>query len=112
MAEIYNHLFETITGNKIVKAFTMEKFELKKFYEATKNFFKTSMKLAMIESLSSPFMEVIGGAVGAFVLWVGMQRIAEGHISPGDFGSFVVAIFYSFTPIKRLSRALKFNRQN
>jgi len=105
MAEIYNHLFETITGNKIVKAFTMERFELKKFYEATKNYFKSSMKLAVIESLSSPFMEVIGGAVGAFVLWVGMQRITEGYISPGDFGSFVVAIFYSYTPIKRLSRA-------
>jgi len=105
MAEIYNHLFETITGNKIVKAFTMERFELKKFCEATKNFFKSSMKLAVIESLSSPFMEVIGGAVGAFVLWVGMQRITEGYISPGDFGSFVVAIFYSYTPIKRLSRA-------
>lgn len=105
MAEIYNHLFETITGNKIVKAFTMEKFELKKFYEVTKNFFKSNMKLAVIESLSSPFMEVIGGAVGAFVLWVGMQRISEGNITPGDFGSFVVAIFYSFTPIKRLSRA-------
>jgi subfamily B ATP-binding cassette protein MsbA len=105
LADIYNHLFETITGNKIVKAFTMERFELKKFFEATKNFFKSSMKLAVIESLSSPFMEVIGGAVGAFVLWVGMQRITEGYISPGDFGSFVVAIFYSYTPIKRLSRA-------
>ncbi|MBN1224767.1 MAG: ABC transporter ATP-binding protein [Candidatus Aminicenantes bacterium] len=105
MADIYSNLFETITGNKIVKAFTMEKFELKKFYSATKNYFKTSMRLAVIESLSSPFMEFLGGIVGAFVLWVGMQRITDGHISPGDFGSFIVAIFYSYTPIKRLSRA-------
>jgi len=105
MAAIYGNLHETITGNKIVKAFTMEKFELKKFYEATRNYFRTSMRLAVIESLSSPFMEFLGGAVGAFVLWVGMQRISDGHISPGDFGSFVVAIFYSYTPIKRLSRA-------
>jgi len=105
MAEIYRNLFETITGNKIVKAFTMEKFELKKFFSATKNYLKSSINLAVVESLSSPFMEFLGGAVGAFVLWVGMQRIAEGHISPGDFGSFIVAIFYSYTPIKRLSRA-------
>jgi subfamily B ATP-binding cassette protein MsbA len=83
----------------------MERFELKKFYEATKNFFKSSMRFARIESLSSPFMEFLGGAVGAFVLYVGMRRITEGYISPGDFGSFVVAIFYSYTPIKRLSRA-------
>jgi subfamily B ATP-binding cassette protein MsbA len=105
MAGIYDQLYESITGSKIVKAFTMERFELKKFYEATKNFFGSSMRLARIESLSSPFMEFLGGAVGAFVLYVGMQRITEGYISPGDFGSFVVAIFYSYTPIKRLSRA-------
>ncbi len=105
MAGIYEQLYESITGSKIVKAFTMERFELKKFLEATQNFFKSSMRLARIESLSSPFMEFLGGAVGAFVLYVGMQRITEGYISPGDFGSFVVAIFYSYTPIKRLSRA-------
>ncbi len=105
MARIYEQLYESITGSKIVKAFTMEQFELKKFLEATKNFFKSSMRFARIESLSSPFMEFLGGAVGAFVLYVGMQRITEGYISPGDFGSFVVAIFYSYTPIRRLSRA-------
>jgi subfamily B ATP-binding cassette protein MsbA len=105
MAEIYEQLYESITGGKIVKAFTMEKFELKKFYNTTMNFFKASMQLARIESLSSPFMEVMGGAVGAFVLWVGMRRITEGYISPGDFGSFVVALFYSYTPIKKLSQA-------
>lgn len=105
MAGIYEQLLESITGSKIVKAFTMERFEMKKFYGATKGFFKSSMRLARIESLSSPFMEFIGGAVGAFVLYVGMRRITEGYISPGDFGSFVVAIFYSYTPIKRMSRA-------
>jgi len=105
MARIYNQLYESIMGGKIVKAFTMERFELKKFYEETKSFFRASMRFARIESLSSPFMEFLGGAVGAFVLYVGMQRITEGYISPGDFGSFVVAIFYAYTPIKRLSRA-------
>ncbi len=105
MAEIYSLLFETITGNKIVKAFTMERFELKKFFKATKKYFKTSIDLAFIGSLSSPFMEFLGGVVGAFILFVGSTRIAQGYISPGDFGSFVAAIFYSYTPIKRLSRA-------
>jgi len=105
MAEIYNLLHETITGNKIVKAFTMEKFEIKKFFQATMSYFKTSLKLALTGSLSSPFMEFLGGVVGAFVLALGATRIVQGHISPGDFVSFVVAIFYSYTPIKRLSRA-------
>lgn len=105
MANIYNLLYETITGNKIVKAFTMEKFELKKFFVATQNYLKTSIKLAWVGSLSSPFMEFLGGVLGAFILLVGTSRIAQGHISPGDFGSFVMAIFMMYTPIKRLSRA-------
>jgi subfamily B ATP-binding cassette protein MsbA len=105
MAQIYNLLHETITGNKIVKAFTMEKFEIKKFFQATMSYFKTSIKLALTGSLSSPFMEFLGGVVAAFVLALGATRIVQGHISPGDFVSFVVAIFYSYTPIKRLSRA-------
>ena len=47
----------------------------------------------------------IGGAVGAFILFIGTKRIAAGLISPGDFGAFTIAIFMMFTPIKRLSRA-------
>ncbi len=105
MSQIYNLLFETITGNKIVKAFTMEKFEIKKFFKATASYFRTSLKLAWIGSLSSPFMEFLGGVIGAFILFVGTTRITQGYISPGDFGSFVMAIFMMYTPIKRLSRA-------
>jgi len=105
MADIYRVLYETITGNKIVKAFTMEKFELKKFAHATKEYFRSSIKLAWIGSLSSPFMEFLGGVVGAFILVVGSTRIARGFISPGDFGTFVMAVFMMYTPIKRISRA-------
>lgn len=105
MSQIYNLLYESITGNKIVKAFTMEKFETKKFFQATYSYFKTSLKLAWIGSLSSPFMEFLGGIIGAFILFVGTTRITQGYISPGDFGSFVMAIFMMYTPIKRLSRA-------
>lgn len=105
MSQIYNLLYESITGNKIVKAFTMEKFEVKKFFQATMSYFKTSLKLAWIGSLSSPFMEFLGALVGAFILIVGTTRIANGYISPGDFGSFVMAMFMMYTPIKRMSRA-------
>lgn len=105
MSQIYNLIHETITGNKIVKAFTAEEFELKRFFVATRDYFKTMLKLAWIGSLSSPFMEFIGGAVGAFILFVGTRRIAEGFISAGDFGSFVLAIFMMYTPINRLNRA-------
>ncbi len=105
MGQIYGLLHETITGNKIVKAFTTERFEIRRFLKATAGYLRTSIKLAWIGSLSSPFMEFLGGVVGAFILWVGTKRIAEGAISPGDFGAFLTALFLMYMPIKRLSKA-------
>jgi subfamily B ATP-binding cassette protein MsbA len=105
MSEIYSLIFETISGHKIIKAFNMEEFERSKFLKASWRYYRINLKLAWVSSLSSPFMEFIGGVVGAFILYIGADRIAKGHLSAGDFGSFALAIFYMFTPIKRLSRA-------
>jgi len=105
MADIFRLLHESITGNKIVKAFTMENFEFKKFLRSTMEYLEAGLRFAWISSMSSPFMEFIGGVVGAFILLVGSDRIANGQISAGDFGAFVMAIFMMYTPIKRLSRA-------
>ncbi len=105
MSEIYNLIHETVTGNRIVKAFTMEGFELRKFLKKSWRYYRINLKLAWISSLSSPFMEFIGGAVAAAILVVGSKRVSTGQISPGDFGAFVATIFIMFTPIKRLNRA-------
>jgi len=105
MARIYELLHETIAGHRIVKAFTTEEFEIKRFLQATYSYFRTNIKLARIGSMASPFMEFIGGIAGAFILIFGTKRIAQGHISPGDFGAFVMAVFSMYMPIRRLSRA-------
>ncbi len=105
MARIYGLSHEMITGNRIVKAFTSEDYEVRRFKQSTWTHLRTNIKLALIGSLSSPFMEFLGGTVGAFILWVGTQRIAEGKISPGDFGAFVMSIFMMYMPIRRLTKA-------
>ncbi len=105
IAQITNSLFETITGNKIIKAFNMERFEIKEFVKKTYEHFKINLKLALIGSLSSPFMEFIGGLAAAFILVLGTGKISRGEISPGDFGSFIMAILMMYMPIRRLSRA-------
>jgi subfamily B ATP-binding cassette protein MsbA len=105
MADLYRLLHESITGQKIVKAFTMEKFELKKFGSATSAYLRTNMKLIFIDSLSSPFMEFIGSLMGAFILAIGADQIAKGVITPGDFSVFLMALFMMYMPIRTLSRS-------
>src|SRR4030042_96208 len=64
MGSLTNFLHETITGNRIVKAFNMEEYEKRRFAEENNNFFRTILKRMRIRALSHPMMEVIGG-VGA-----------------------------------------------
>ena len=93
MSEIYSLIFETISGHQIVKAFTMEEFELPSSSRppgAT-----TGSTSSWPGSPRSPrrSWSSSAGWSGAFILYIGAERIAKGHLSAGDFGSFALAIF-------------------
>ena len=71
MGSLTNFLHETITGNRIVKAFNMEEYEKRRFAEENEHFFRTIFKRVRIRALSSPVMELIGGMGVAFIVWSG-----------------------------------------
>lgn len=105
IGELSNFLTETVTGNKIVKAYNMEKYEIRKFSKLNANHFKINSKIAMIYSLSAPIMNIIGGIVAALIFFIGMRRVASGYMTPGQFSSFLAALFLMYNPMKRLSQA-------
>ncbi len=105
IAELSNFLTETVTGNKIVKAYNMEEFEIEKFAKLNQNHYKINSKIALLYSLAAPIMHIIGGLVAAIIITLGTQRIASGSMSPGQFFSFLTALFLMYNPLKRLSQA-------
>jgi subfamily B ATP-binding cassette protein MsbA len=105
IGELSNFLTETVTGNKIVKAYNMEAYEIKKFSKLNTRHYKINSKIALIYSLSPPIMNTIGGIVAAVIFTVGMDRVAKGFMSPGQFTSFLAALFLMYAPLKRLSQA-------
>jgi subfamily B ATP-binding cassette protein MsbA len=62
MAEISIHLHETLAGNRIVKAFGMEKKEIERFKNKNRTFFQLTMKDVSVKAMSSPIMEFLGGS--------------------------------------------------
>lgn len=105
IGELSNFLTETVIGNKIVKAYNMEEFEVKKFSGLNNNHYKINSRIALLYSLVSPIMHIIGGLVAAIIITLGTQRIASGSMSPGQFLSFLTALFLMYNPLKRLSQA-------
>jgi subfamily B ATP-binding cassette protein MsbA len=105
IAELSNFLAETVAGNKIVKAYNMEEYEIGKFKEMNQTHYKINSKIAMVYSLSAPVMQFIGGLVAFGVFTLGTHRIAQGTMDPGKFAAFFLAILMMYTPIKKLSQA-------
>jgi ATP-binding cassette, subfamily B, bacterial MsbA len=71
MSEIYNTLSETFAGIKVVKAFTMERYELRRFQKTARAYFKKTMKIAAYNSLISPLNEIMGIIMISFALLAG-----------------------------------------
>jgi subfamily B ATP-binding cassette protein MsbA len=97
-------LHETITGNRIVKAFNMEEYEKRRFAEENNRLFDTFLKRIRIRALSSPLMELLGGIAAAVIIWVGGYMIIRGELTPGTFFSFLAAVFMLYPPIRELSK--------
>jgi subfamily B ATP-binding cassette protein MsbA len=106
MASITTVLQETVSGIRVVKAFAMEKFELKRFKQFTHDFFRTMVRLTRIGSLAIPLTEMLGVGIGVFILWYGGRQILnESGLTPDRFLLFLVAVFSLMEPMKIIARA-------
>lgn len=103
MADLNVFLHETFSGIKVVKIFTMELFEKKRFKDRVQELFRLEMKSTIAKSLSSPVMEFVGGIGIAFIIWFGGSRVISGASTPGTFFSFLTAVMMLYDPIKKLS---------
>jgi subfamily B ATP-binding cassette protein MsbA len=101
---ITTFLHETITGNRIVKAFNMEEYEKRRFAEENDRLFRTFLKRVRVRALSHPLMELLGGIAAAIITWVGGYMIMRGELTPGTFLSFLAAFFMLYAPVRELSK--------
>ncbi|MCH7948519.1 MAG: ABC transporter ATP-binding protein [candidate division Zixibacteria bacterium] len=106
MADVNSVLEESITNMRVVKAFAMENFELKKFFTATKDYFKSLLWMTRIRHLASPINDMLATAAGVMILlYAGRQIISgSGEIDAGDFMTFIFAMFSMIRPVKSLTQ--------
>lgn len=103
-AHVTNILHETITGNRIVKAFTKEEYEGNRFKKQIFGLFSLTMKDAKYRCLQHPLMEFIGGFAIAIIIWFGGLEVINGTATPGTFFAFLTALIAAYEPIKGVTR--------
>ncbi|MDX2347303.1 MAG: ATP-binding cassette domain-containing protein, partial [Nitrospirota bacterium] len=54
---------------------------------------------------SSPLLEIIGVCGIAFIVWYGGGLVIAGEMKPGEFFSFLTAMFMAYAPVRKMSGA-------
>lgn len=103
LADIQHILHETVTGNRIVKAFTMEAWESVRFRNAARRLFRANLRSVAVQALSSPMMDMIGAVAVVLLLILGRNEIKSGAMETGKFLAFIFAVFKLYDPVRKFA---------
>ena len=79
MSNIYRLLHESFHNIRVVKAFTREPYERRRFRIATRDYYRRAMQVVNLDSASGPVMEVLGSFVIAGALLAGAYLVLQKH---------------------------------
>jgi ATP-binding cassette, subfamily B, bacterial MsbA len=102
IGELSEILQETVSGNRVVKAFGMESFEIEKFHASARRLLRENMRWIRALVVTSPLMDLLGAVVIVLVLLYARGQIKQGAMTAGIFITFVYALFKSYEPVKGL----------
>lgn len=102
LGELNQILQETVSGNRIVKAFGMEEFEIRKFRVAAARLLRETMRWVRAQVVTSPLMDMLVPVVISLLLLYARDKIRLHELTVGLFFTFVYTLFKSYEPVKRM----------
>ncbi len=102
-AEVNQILQEALSGHQVVKAFSAEVYESRRFRDAARRLLKSNLKYVRQQAISSPLIEMFGALTIVLLLTYARTQIKLGAMTAGQFTSFVIALLMMYEPLKRLT---------
>lgn len=110
MADLNSRMQETFISMNIVKAFSMEGEEIKRFMELNQDFYQLMLKSMKRTLLLNPATELVAAIGGVSVLFIGGRQVIAGEMSFGIFALFLASLVALMKPVKRLIKVYNFNQ--
>ena len=104
LGDLSQILQETVSGNRIVKAFGMEDFEIAKFKNTAQRLLRENMRWVRAAVATGPMMDLVGALAIPLLLLYARGQIKQGLMTPGIFISFIFAMFNAYMPLKRIGQ--------
>ena len=80
---------EILTGLPVIRAFSTEKHEEKRFDEANKNLTKTNLFVNRAMTFMMPTMMLIMNCITVLIVWIGGYSVNDGAMQVGDMMAFI-----------------------
>lgn len=97
---------ENISGNRVVKAFAREDYEIRKFDECNVDFSKTNKKTALTWITYFPYIETFANLMPIVLLLVGGLFIINGTLTMGEYVAFSGLIWAVQNPMRMLGNIM------
>lgn len=98
-----NHVAsESINGQAEVKIFGGEDYENQRFFQASKNNLRQSMKLVLASSLNTPVVQMLVAVAMAMLVYVALGIMVEA--TAGEFAAYITAASLLAKPIRQLTQ--------
>jgi ATP-binding cassette, subfamily B, bacterial MsbA len=102
LSDLSQILEETVSGNRVVKAFGMEDAEVKRFHEVSRRLLRENMRWVRAAVLTSPLMDLVSAIIIPLLIWYARVQIQHHEITLGGFISFLYVMFNAYMPLKRM----------
>ena len=103
--ELLATLQESLNGIRLVKLWSAEDYEEKRFRIRSDRYGRRRIHAAATQQLASPLSEVLASVVAVGLIWVGAALVIEaGTLGPEQFLAFVTVALRAISPIKALAQ--------
>jgi len=105
-ADLNTNAQENIFGNRVVKAFAREDYEIEKFDKVNVDYRETNKETSMVWLRFFPYVESCVDALPVILLLVGGLFIINGELTPGEYASFSLLLWAIANPVRLLGNIL------
>ena len=96
------HLQENLSGVKVVRAFSRERYEMEGFRQKARQYYEDGMMSSRIQAFAMPLMAFIFTLVSALIIWYGGSEVVGGRLTPGELTQFYFYLAMMVMPVRML----------
>jgi len=105
-ANLLGNIEEGLFGIRVIKGYRLEGHQRRRFFAASRGFFKNSLRAIRIQAATGPLVETVFTVAAAFAVLFGARIILQrslGQESLGELSAFFALLVGALDPVRKLS---------